>query len=260
MTQLVKKLYLPITEPKESEKSPPLESVPRSKTPYQNLTLHKISLAHWSVLKQTNDLTPPNCSTVVIFLLPISCPIRFLNMTVFMFHDYGYRLWRSSLFSFHSHYFLTLSSKYSQKILVLRLSKCLDSRQEDKNFRTDWQKTSLEFNLVWNSWNVILIFDFYSKAYELRHVLQALISWDSSESLATICGLDGPGVFSIFRKGKGFFFIASIPPLGLTQPEGYGGQSGRGVELTTHLFQCKGHECVELYHHSSVFLQIIVLN
>jgi hypothetical protein len=73
---------------------------------------------------------------------------------------------------FSNLYFLTLSSKYSQKISVLRLSRSLDSRREDKIFRIDWQKTSLEFNLVLIFWNVIFICYFRSQAYELRHIFQ----------------------------------------------------------------------------------------
>jgi hypothetical protein len=70
----------------------------------------------------------------------------------------------------------------------------------------------------------------------------------SSVGIATDYELDGPGS----NPGGDEFFRQSRPALGSTQPpvKGYrvfpGGKCGRGVLLTTHTFECRGHVRAEL--------------
>jgi len=71
----------------------------------------------------------------------------------------------------------------------------------------------------------------------------------SSVGIATNYGLDGPGS----NPGGDEIFRPSRPALGPTQPPvkwvqclSPGVKCGRGVLLTTHPFQCRGHGRVEL--------------
>lgn len=171
------------------------------------ILFYTVSLAHWWVLKQTNDLIPSNCSAVLSCLVYLLRAPSISSIWLSLYCMVEGTIYEGPCYAiFSSRYFLILSSKYSQKIPVLRLSRCSDSRYEDNIFRTDWQKTSLEFNLVLISWNAIFNCYFRSQAYELHHIFQSLESWDSSIGLATGRGLDGRGTGFRFLEGARYSF------------------------------------------------------